>query len=276
MGDGGHNIGLPGADIHSQDHICALFDGEAQRDEILFPFLQAGLDDGDKCVLVLDHDEPRDVLGRFADAATLDGWTASGALDVRGAAPADPDARALVVDEMLANWDDAVTAAQAGSEFDFVRVTGDATWWGPRTDVETLVSYESELNHYIPDRMAVLCLYDVSRCESALLIDAVRTHPRLLVGSVVIENPYYLPPADLEIVRRTPEPAEGPSDYEIHQLAHLPRVDFDAPRAELVCGGCGLIQSVASAELVDGGRAKAFRCPRCGGAGTSVVDASNR
>lgn len=153
----GHGIGIPGVEIESHDHVCALFDGQAQRDEILFSFLHAGLDDGDKCMVVVDGD-PSDVYERLADPTEIDEWLETGALDVRAAStlgrPDDP----LDVDAMLGMWD-------------------------------ALIRYESRLTGYIPDRLAVLCLYDVAEVGGSLLIDAVRTHPRLLVGSVVIENP---------------------------------------------------------------------------------------
>ena len=43
-------LGIAGLEAEPGDHICALFSGERERDQILIPFLRAGLASGDKCI----------------------------------------------------------------------------------------------------------------------------------------------------------------------------------------------------------------------------------
>jgi hypothetical protein len=38
------------------------------------------------------------------------------------------------------------------------------------------------------------CLYDLNRFGAGVLIDAIRTHPKVIVGAQVIQNPYYRSP----------------------------------------------------------------------------------
>ena len=38
----------------------------------------------------------------------------------------------------------------------------------------------------------MLCLYDLRRLGSGVLLDLMRTHPRILLGGLVLENPHYL------------------------------------------------------------------------------------
>jgi len=45
-------LGISGLDAGPGDHICGVFSSEAQRDQVLIPFLQAGLASGDKCICV--------------------------------------------------------------------------------------------------------------------------------------------------------------------------------------------------------------------------------
>lgn len=258
----GHGSGIPGVDIDAQDHVCALFEGEAARDEILFSFLRAGLDDGDKCVVVLDDEDPASVLRRFADADAIAEWQATGALEAQGVPTEAEAGEPLGVEEMLATWDDAFAAADDSSPFKFVRLAGDATWWSTQADGDTLVRYESALTANIPERAAVLCLYDVGRVARATLINAVRTHPRLLVGSVVIENPYYLPPEELTLAREAPVLAGSIIEMSIHQLAKLKRLDPNAPVVEFECGDCGTLLTT-TVPSVD--HPSVFlACPRCG------------
>lgn len=227
-----------------------MFNGPVQREEILFSFLRAGLADGDKCVVVLEEEDPVAALEPLGDATVVEEWRADGRLDVRGAEPAPDGGDGLTVEQMLALWADAFAAAAEGSPFDFVRVTGDATWWTPQTDEDTLVRYESELTAAIPERVSVLCLYDVARLSGPVLVDTVRAHPRLLVGSVVIENPFFLPPAALDEVRHGSTPVAGPTDHDIRQLANLARIDMSRPATEFDCD-CGATL-YASAERDEG------------------------
>jgi hypothetical protein len=40
-----------------------------------------------------------------------------------------------------------------------------------------------------------VCLYDLRYWGSGMLVDIVRTHPRVMVGGLVFDNPYYSNPA---------------------------------------------------------------------------------
>ena len=58
-----------------------------------------------------------------------------------------------------------------------------------------LVGYESALNRVMSDHRQVnLCLYDVTRCSADLVMDVLKTHPKVMRGSMVIDNPYYVEP----------------------------------------------------------------------------------
>jgi hypothetical protein len=61
-----------------------------------------------------------------------------------------------------------------------------------------LVAYESELNRFVPRYPQVLlCLYDLNDFSGQLLADIMQTHPKVLMGSTVLENLYYVEPDDL-------------------------------------------------------------------------------
>lgn len=45
------DIGIPGVDqISPGTHLCALYSGSAEWDDLLFPFLREGLRGGDTCL----------------------------------------------------------------------------------------------------------------------------------------------------------------------------------------------------------------------------------
>jgi hypothetical protein len=80
--------------------------------------------------------------------------------------------------------------------FPRTRLMGGAEWaLLDRPGVHDLVEYESRLNHLLvnhDDR--VCCVYDLSKFSAALIMDAMRVHPAVIIGGIYQENPFYVPP----------------------------------------------------------------------------------
>jgi hypothetical protein len=54
------------------------------------------------------------------------------------------------------------------------------------------------LNHVLPDyHDPVICTYDVSRFDASLVMDILHTHPMVLIGGMLQENPFYVPPDEM-------------------------------------------------------------------------------
>jgi hypothetical protein len=53
----------------------------------------------------------------------------------------------------------------------------------------------------------VICAYDVSKFSASVIIDAMRTHPVVIIGGVMQENPFYVPPDQLLIELREKQSA---------------------------------------------------------------------
>jgi hypothetical protein len=43
----------------------------------------------------------------------------------------------------------------------------------------------------------VVCAYDLSRFSASVVIYALRTHPAVIIGGLLQENPFYVPPGEL-------------------------------------------------------------------------------
>src|SRR4029078_9070347 len=49
------SLGIPGVgSVSPGTHFCALYSGPAERDRLLFPFLEEGLRHGDTCLCLID------------------------------------------------------------------------------------------------------------------------------------------------------------------------------------------------------------------------------
>jgi hypothetical protein len=188
-------IGVPGFAIEPGDHICAFYLGAAERDDVLLPFLSTGLHAGDKCLCIVDTTQPADVISSLGDSVDVDECISTQQLDVRTPAEAYLRSGAFSVPEMLGFLRETVETAIADG-YGFVRVTGEASWLldGPPGANEFL-DYESELNRFATEfPQAVLCLYDLALFGGGMIVELLKTHPRLLLGGLVLENPHYLSP----------------------------------------------------------------------------------
>jgi hypothetical protein len=58
---------------------------------------------------------------------------------------------------------------------------------------DSVVRYETWADEFVTRYpQMVLCLYDLRKLGSGVLMDLLRTHPKLLLGGLVIENPHHL------------------------------------------------------------------------------------
>ena len=197
-------LGIPGLRLAPGDHVCAFYRGPSERDEILIPFLRQGLRDGDKCVCVVDAPEPDTVLAPLTGEIDPNSPLGSRQIDLRSSRDTYLQGDRFCIQTMVDFWDQLVSAALREPEISFVRVAGEMTWaLRDMPGGEQLVTYESEVNRFmLRYPQVILCFYNLERFSGELLVDIMKTHPKLLVGGAVLENPYYIEPdAFLSTVR---------------------------------------------------------------------------
>jgi hypothetical protein len=80
-----------------------------------------------------------------------------------------------------------------------LRATGEMTWaLRGLPGSERLIEYETRLSEFLAGSKCVaMCQYDRRRFTPEVLLDVLRTHPIAVVGTVIYNNLYYIPPADL-------------------------------------------------------------------------------
>jgi hypothetical protein len=196
------DLGPSGLEVRVGDHICAFYRGE-ERDDILVPFLEAGLRTGDKCICVLDTARPESL------PALLDDPQVQERLERRQLELVDFESSYLasgrfIPDRMLEFWEHNIQSALESGEYRMVRSAGE-THWALRDmpGVDQLVAYESEPNRFIPRYpQVILCLYEIERFSGELILDMLKTHPKVLLGAMVFDNPYYVEPDEFLALRQ--------------------------------------------------------------------------
>src|SRR5882724_9366453 len=73
--------------------------------------------------------------------------------------------------------------------------------------VGDLIEYETRVNSVIPKYDGpVICTYDLTKFGASVVMDALRTHPFVIIGGLLQENPFFVSPDQLllEIRERRP------------------------------------------------------------------------
>jgi hypothetical protein len=190
-------MGVPGVTISPGDHICAFYRGSDQRDEVLLPYLREALLAGDKCICVLDDDHPERVTGPLGAEFDVVASVSSGQFELLTSADTYLGGGRFTTDDMFAFWDRGIGGAVGAGGFGFVRAVGEMTWaLRDYPGVEELLTYEAKLNRFLPRYpQVILCMYDLEQfSDGTLLLDLLRTHPFVLLGGQLLENPWYTEP----------------------------------------------------------------------------------
>lgn len=248
------NVGIPGVGaLPPGAHLCALFSGPAERDEILFAFLREGLRVGDTCRCFVDDLEPDAIRARALDEAGV-AEPASGMFDVRPASEVYLQSGTFSIDHMTSVLSDSLDHA-VGVGSGTLRVTGEMPWPGVQLrtgGVGDFLSYEAAVNDVVHGRAAVfMCLYDLTRFGVDMLVAALKTHPIVLLDRTVIDNPHYLPRDQYEAdaASRTDAPPLGAQSAEPPARDRWPTLTPSEVRAtELVARG--LTNKEVARELV--------------------------
>jgi hypothetical protein len=190
-------LGIGGLSVQPGTHICALFRGSQERTDLMFPFVEEGLRSGDKCMCAFDSADLRslqsEVDGQLGGAAPV------GQLDVALSHDFYTAQGEFSPDRAIDDWDAWVQSALSGGGFSFARAAGEMTWAVTQViGMDNLIRYESALNRFVPRYPQVMmCLYDLDHFSGKALVDILRTHPKVLLGSTVLENLYYVAPDEI-------------------------------------------------------------------------------
>ena len=188
-------LGLLGLHVPRGTHICSFYRGAQGRDEIILPFLAEGIRSQDKCLCILDSIDPPDVLARLRQQVDIGPSVETGQLELATPASAYLRSGTFSTEDMLDYWQQA-EANQTEEGFSLTRATGEMpSVLNQRAGRPEFFRYEAKLNEVIPNyAQVIVCLYDLDRFGAEVLMDALRTHPRVIVDGMVHENPYYIEP----------------------------------------------------------------------------------
>lgn len=206
-----HPATVCGHPLHHAAHICAFFDSERQEYDCLVPYFAEGLARGEQVVTIRDAAACNAHMEKLRNSGAIPVDTAVKSNRLRVVASEETYLQNGVfeVDRMYKMIKTTLEDAHREG-FARVRTCGDMSWAlrdMPGTD--ELMQYESRVNQLTVEHdCTLMCTYDASRISGRALMDVLATHPVVLLGDRIYENPYYQEPADFlqKLLRRGPNP----------------------------------------------------------------------
>jgi hypothetical protein len=180
-------------------HICAFFNSVDEQHRVLRPFIKDGFDQGDKAYHYVDPELRDEHLRWLAEAGiNVPEVMASGQLEVRPWQDSTLRGGRFELDTWLASFEQVLQSGPAAG-YAQTSFMGHMEW--ALTDlpgVGDLVEYETRVNYVIPKYEGpVICTYDLTKFGASVVMDALRTHPLVIIGGLLQQNPFFVPPDQL-------------------------------------------------------------------------------
>jgi hypothetical protein len=189
---------LAGSQLGQTRHVCAFFNSDDEEYRVLLPFIKDGFERGDKAIHVVCPEQHRDHLQRLAGIG-IDSTAAqrSGQFDLRSSTDTYLQDGRFDQDRMLRSFEE-MTSGKAGRGFPLSRIVCRMDWVRDgQPHIDDLIEFEARVNDVWrrhPD--AVVCTYHLPKFSGDAVIDIMRTHPLVIVGGILQQNPFFVPPGE--------------------------------------------------------------------------------
>jgi len=175
------------------EHLCSFYENKMEQFQIVLPFLKEGLDRGEKCLYVADENTVAEIkAGLLMHGVDVGRYLMSGQLSIITKKQAylregEFDAAAMIT-FLTSAVDEALKEGYTG-----FRGTGEMTWiLQDIRNMDAFWEYEARLSTAFRNRPArILCQYDTKRFLGNIVVEVLKTHPRVLLGLDLYENPFY-------------------------------------------------------------------------------------
>ena len=189
-------IPFAGTQLGEERHVCAFFNSVDEEYRVLLPFIKDGFECGDKAVHIVNPDRRRDHLQRLA-AVGIDTTAAqqSGQFELRTNTEEYLRDGRFDQDRMLELFEQ-LASGNAKGGFPLSRIVCHMDWAAEgRSYVDNLVEFESRVNDvWRRHDDAIICVYDLAKFGGDTVVDIMRTHPVIIIGGILQQNPFFVPP----------------------------------------------------------------------------------
>ena len=189
-------ISLAGSQLGEVRHVCAFFNSNEENYRVLLPFIKDGFECGDKAVHVVNPGQHHHHLKQLAGAGIdVQGAEQSGQLELRTNTETYLRDGRFNPDRMLQAFEQ-LAGGNATGGFPLSRIVCHMEWAAEnQTNIDDLIEFESRVNDvWRRHDDAVICTYDLAKFGGDTVIDIMRTHPLIIIGGILQQNPFFVPP----------------------------------------------------------------------------------
>jgi hypothetical protein len=194
-----HSLEFAGGTLGQHRHVCAFFNSADEQHRVLRSFIKDGFDHGDRAFHLVDPARREEHLGRLAEAGiNVQEAMDVGQLEVRPWHDGPLHGGRFDQDTWLASFEQVLQSGRAAG-YPQTRFLAQMEWaLVDLPGVEDLIEFETRVNYVSPKYDdAVICAYDLAKFDASVVIYALRTHPVVIIGGLLQENPFFVPPDQL-------------------------------------------------------------------------------
>ena len=180
-------------------HICAFFNGFDEQHRVLRPFIKDGFDRGNRGYHLVDPQRREEHLRRLAEAGiNVPEAMGTGQLEVHPWQDGPLHGGRFNQDTWLASFEQIFQSGRAAG-YAQTRFLAQMEWaLVDLPGVDDLIEFETRVNYVVHNyEDPVICAYDLTKFGVSVVMDALRTHPLVIIGGLLQENPFFVPPDQL-------------------------------------------------------------------------------
>jgi MEDS: MEthanogen/methylotroph, DcmR Sensory domain len=180
-------------------HVCAFFNNDDEEYRVLLPFIKDGFECGDKAVHIVNSAQRGDHRRRMTAAGIdLEIAEREGQFELRTNTETYLRDGRFDQDRMLESFEQ-MASGGGNSRFPASRIVCHMDWAAEGgSHIDDVVEFESRVNDvWRRHKDTVICAYHLSKFRGDEVVDIMRTHPMVIIGGLLLQNPFFLPPQEL-------------------------------------------------------------------------------
>jgi hypothetical protein len=207
-------IPFAGSTLAVHRHVCAFFSSAREEYATLLPFVRDGLERGERGYHFLPLQYREEHLEQLRSVG-VDVRAALSRRQLDIVTPEETYLRGGRFDNKEAMLALAQEALETGATLGFTltRVIAHplaaiADW----SNVNDWIEYEIRLDEVLASYDdPVICAYDANILNGAIAVDLLRTHPVAVIGGLLYENPFFVPPKEFlpQVLQRVVTPPQA-------------------------------------------------------------------
>jgi PAS domain-containing protein len=189
-----HPKSLRSIDLH--DHVAIIYESQQKKVEVLAELCRIGLERNERCMLSTVEGKDIATLLRRA-GLDVDSATARGALIIEDVNDVPMKERQFETEMILSKFEKETADALDGG-FSGLRTIGSSFVSPAFGNTISLHELESELERFTTEKKVILIgLFDLNVQEPDVIINAILSHPIIVLRGIVCNNFFYIPPGQL-------------------------------------------------------------------------------